>query len=89
MPREAPAPYDQEAESATAWPRTQDGCGDKLSTTSAVMASCIGAAGVQDHPATQQESSLMRKGKAVGVDADLEVRIAQIEQMTLDQIGAF
>jgi hypothetical protein len=24
----------------------------------------------------------MRKGKAVGVDADLEVRIAQIEQMT-------
>jgi len=31
----------------------------------------------------------MRKGKAVGVDADLEVRIAQIEQMTLDQIGAF
>jgi hypothetical protein len=31
----------------------------------------------------------MRKGRAVGVDADLEVRIAQIEQMTLDQIGAF
>jgi len=31
----------------------------------------------------------MRKGKAVGVDADLEVRISQIEQMTLDQIGAF
>ena len=31
----------------------------------------------------------MRNGRAAGVDADLEVRIAQIEQMTLDQIGAF
>ena len=31
----------------------------------------------------------MRKGKAVGVDADLEVRISQIEQMTLDQIAVF
>jgi hypothetical protein len=27
--------------------------------------------------------------KAVGVDADVEERIAQIEQMTLDQIAAF
>jgi hypothetical protein len=31
----------------------------------------------------------MRNGRAAGVDADLEVRIAQIEQMTLDQIAAF
>lgn len=31
----------------------------------------------------------MRKAKAVGVDPDLEARIAQIEQMTLDQIAAF
>jgi hypothetical protein len=56
---------------------------------SAAPVPSFGAAGVQDHPATQQESSLMHNGKAVGVDADLEVRIAQIEQMTLDQIGAF
>jgi hypothetical protein len=31
----------------------------------------------------------MRNGKAAGVDADVEARIAQIEQMTLDQIAAF
>ena len=31
----------------------------------------------------------MRKAKAVGVDPDLEARIAQIEQMTIDQIAAF
>ena len=31
----------------------------------------------------------MSNGKAAGVDADVEERIAQIEQMTLDQIAAF
>ena len=31
----------------------------------------------------------MRDRKAAGVDADILVRIAQIEQMTLDQIAAF
>jgi hypothetical protein len=31
----------------------------------------------------------MRNRKALGVDADVEERIAQIEQMTLDQIAAF
>jgi hypothetical protein len=31
----------------------------------------------------------MRNRKAAGVDADVSVRIAQIEQMTLDQIAAF
>ena len=31
----------------------------------------------------------MRNRKAAGVDADVEARIAQIKQMTLDQIAAF
>jgi hypothetical protein len=31
----------------------------------------------------------MRNRKAAEVDADVEARIAQIEQMTLDQIAAF
>ncbi|MBR0694046.1 hypothetical protein [Bradyrhizobium lablabi] len=31
----------------------------------------------------------MRNRKAAGVDADVEARIVQIEQMTLDQIAAF
>ena len=31
----------------------------------------------------------MRNGKAAGLDADVLERIAQIEQMTLDQIAAF
>jgi hypothetical protein len=31
----------------------------------------------------------MGNKKAAGVDADVEERIAQIEQMTLDQIAAF
>ena len=31
----------------------------------------------------------MRNRKAAAVDADVEARIAQIEQMTLDQIAAF
>jgi hypothetical protein len=31
----------------------------------------------------------MRNRKAAGVDADVEARIAQIEQMTLDQIASF
>ena len=31
----------------------------------------------------------MRSRKAAEVNADLEARIAQIEQMTLDQIAAF
>ena len=31
----------------------------------------------------------MRNRKGGGVDADVEARIAQIEQMTLDQIAAF
>ena len=31
----------------------------------------------------------MRNGKASGLDADVLERIAQIEQMTLDQIAAF
>ena len=31
----------------------------------------------------------MRNGKAAGVDADVEARIAQIEQMTLEQIAVF
>ncbi|WMT73425.1 hypothetical protein [Bradyrhizobium sp. Ash2021] len=31
----------------------------------------------------------MRNRKAAGVDADVEARIAQIEQMTLDQIAEF
>ena len=31
----------------------------------------------------------MRTGKAAEVDADIEARIAQIEQMTLDQIAVF
>ena len=31
----------------------------------------------------------MGSRKAAGVDADVEARIAQIEQMTLDQIAAF
>ena len=31
----------------------------------------------------------MRNRKAAEVNADLEARIAQIEQMTLDQIAAF
>jgi hypothetical protein len=31
----------------------------------------------------------MPNGKAAEVDADVETRIAQIEQMTLDQIAAF
>jgi len=31
----------------------------------------------------------MRNREAAGVDADVEARIAQIEQMTLDQIAAF
>jgi hypothetical protein len=71
------------------WRARGGGSGGSLSTSSAAPVPSFGAAGVQDHPATQQETSLMRKGKAVGVDADLEVWIAQIQQMTLDQIGAF
>jgi hypothetical protein len=31
----------------------------------------------------------MRDAKATGIDADIEARIIQIEQMTLDQIAAF
>lgn len=31
----------------------------------------------------------MRNRKAAGVDADVAARIAQIEQMTLDQIAVF
>ena len=31
----------------------------------------------------------MRNRKAAGVDADVEARIAQIEQMTLEQIAVF
>jgi hypothetical protein len=31
----------------------------------------------------------MRNRKAAGIDADVLVRIAQIERMTLDQIAAF
>jgi hypothetical protein len=31
----------------------------------------------------------MRNRKAAGVDADVEARIVQIEQMTLDQVAAF
>ena len=31
----------------------------------------------------------MGNRKPAGIDADVEVRIAQIEQMTLDQIAAF
>ena len=31
----------------------------------------------------------MRNRKAAGIDADVEARIVQIEQMTLDQIAAF
>ena len=31
----------------------------------------------------------MRNRKAAGVDADVEARIVQIEQMTLDQIAVF
>ena len=31
----------------------------------------------------------MRNGKAAAVDADVEARIAQVEQMTLDQIAVF
>ena len=31
----------------------------------------------------------MRNGKAAEVDGDVEARIAQIEQMTLDQIAVF
>jgi len=39
--------------------------------------------------ATHQGSKPMRNGKAAGLDADVLERIAQIEQMTLDQIAAF
>ena len=51
---------------------------------------CFGAAGVQD----QDRDSLggarhMRNRKAAEVDADVEARIAQIEQMTLEQIATF
>jgi hypothetical protein len=49
----------------------------------------FGAAGDEDHTATHQEGKRMRNRKAAGVDADVLVRIAQIEQMTLDQIAAF
>jgi hypothetical protein len=31
----------------------------------------------------------MRNRKAAGVDADVEARIAQIEQMTLEELAAF
>jgi hypothetical protein len=31
----------------------------------------------------------MRNGKAAGLDAEVEARIAQIEQMTLEQIAVF
>jgi hypothetical protein len=50
---------------------------------------CFGAAGVEDHAATHQGSKPMRNEKAAGLDADVLERIAQIEQMTLDQIAAF
>ena len=49
----------------------------------------FGAAEVEDHTATHPENTPMRNRKAAGLDADVLVRIAQIEQMTLDQIAAF
>jgi hypothetical protein len=39
--------------------------------------------------ATHQGSKPMRNGKAAGLDAHVLERLAQIEQMTLDQIAAF
>jgi hypothetical protein len=32
---------------------------------------------------------MRKREKAAGIDADVEARIVQIEQMTLDQIAAF
>jgi hypothetical protein len=53
------------------------------------MALNFGTAEAQDHSATHRESRVMRSRQASEADADLEARIAQIEQMTLDQIAAF
>jgi hypothetical protein len=48
---------------------------------------CFVAAGVQDQ--SQPREKGMRNRRAAEVNADVEARIAQIEQMTLDQIAVF
>ena len=54
-----------------------------------MLASCIGGAGVQDQDRDSPGEQFMRNRKAAEVNADVEARIAQIEQMTLDQIAVF
>jgi len=48
---------------------------------------CFVAAGVQDQGQPREKG--MRNRRAAEVNADVEARIAQIEQMTLDQIAVF
>jgi hypothetical protein len=51
---------------------------------------CFGAAWVQDQDLDSPgEQRHMRSGKAAEANADVEARIAQIEQMTLDQMATF
>ena len=50
--------------------------------------SCFGAAGVQDQSHATKGGRHAQQESAE-VNADVEARIAQIEQMTLDQIAVF
>jgi hypothetical protein len=51
---------------------------------------CFGTAWVQDHDCdSPREQRHMRSGKATEANADVETRIAQIEQMTLEQMATF
>jgi hypothetical protein len=72
------------------WRHTQEGRDVSLSTVPVVLAACFGAAGVQDQNRDSPGGARhMRNRKAAEVNADVEPRIAQIEQMTLNQIAAF
>ena len=64
--------------------------GAEFSTIPGALASCFGVAEVQDQDRdSQREQGNMRDRKAAEADTDVEARVAQIEQMTLDQIAAF
>jgi hypothetical protein len=63
------------------------GCGGRLSTIPAVLAFASAPPGSKIKIATHQGSKHMRN--RAEANADVAERIAQIEQMTLDQIAAF
>jgi len=56
--------------------------------TWAVLVPCFVAAGFRDQSYATREKGMRNRG-AAEVNADVEARIAQIEQMTLDQIAVF